>query len=68
MSNAVPDNSISLKEDRATFASEGVTFDETQKLDALRAALIKGEASGDPKSLDLQGFLAEMHREHILTK
>lgn len=33
-------------------------------VEAVRAALIEGEESGEPQPFDLHEFLAEMHREH----
>lgn len=33
-------------------------------VEAVRAALIEGEESGEPQPFDLQEFLAEMHLEH----
>ncbi len=37
---------------------------EQAYVEAVRAALIEGEESGEPQPFDLQEFLAEMHREH----
>ena len=40
-------------------------LEERQKyVEAVRAALIEGEESGEPQPFDLNEFLAEMHREH----
>ncbi|MCO5162356.1 MAG: type II toxin-antitoxin system ParD family antitoxin [Mesorhizobium sp.] len=36
---------------------------EQAYVEAVRAALIEGEESGEPQPFDLQEFLAEMHRE-----
>jgi len=35
-----------------------------RKLQALRAALAEGEASGEPQPFDRDAFLAEMRRKH----
>lgn len=36
---------------------------EQAYVEAVRAALIEGEESGEPQPFDLEEFLAEMHRE-----
>lgn len=33
-------------------------------VEAIRAAIIEGEESGEPQPFDLAEFLAEMHRDH----
>lgn len=33
-------------------------------VEAVRAAIVEGEESGDPQPFDLKEFLEEMHREH----
>ncbi|MGA1833111.1 type II toxin-antitoxin system ParD family antitoxin [Rhizobium wenxiniae] len=37
---------------------------EESAIEALRAAIEEGEASGEPRPFDFDKFLAEMHRKH----
>jgi antitoxin ParD1/3/4 len=37
---------------------------EESAIEALRAAIDEGEASGEPRSFDFDNLLVEMHRKH----
>lgn len=59
-----------VEEGRYASASEvvqaGLRLLEEQEayVEAVRAAIIEGEESGEPQPFDLKEFLAEMHRDH----
>jgi antitoxin ParD1/3/4 len=59
-----------VEEGRYASASEvvqaGLRLLEEQEayVEAVRAAIIEGEKSGEPQPFDLKEFLAEMHRDH----
>ena len=35
------------------------------EIEAIRAAIIEGEESGEPEPFDAEEFLKEMHRKHV---
>jgi len=59
-----------VEEGRYASASEvvqaGLRLLEEQEayVEAVRAAIIEGEESGEPQPFDLKEFLAEMHRDY----
>lgn len=59
-----------VEEGRYASASEvvqaGLRLLEEQEayVEAVRAAIIEGEKSGEPQPFNLKEFLAEMHRDH----
>lgn len=59
--------------DDGHYASESDVIEEALRLlmeseeggiEAIRAAIDEGEASGEPQPLDPEAFLAELHRNH----
>lgn len=38
---------------------------EEAAIDAIRAAIEEGEASGEPETFDPDAFLTELHRKHV---
>jgi antitoxin ParD1/3/4 len=59
--------------DHGRYSSESEVVEEALRLlkeeddaaiDAIRAAIDEGEASGEPRALDFDEFIAEMRRKH----
>ena len=46
-------------------AAIGTDVSKPDEIEALRAAIDEGEASGEPQPFDPDEFLAELHRKHV---
>ena len=39
---------------------------DAEEIEAIRAAIIEGEESGEPREFDFEALLQEMHKKHVV--